>query len=122
MGYIYIYSLFRGVTLKESSARPPEPYSYLQAIYQAFFLLLFLSVAVAACDGVDWESRDLRFQLALARAEEAGGSSMYIAPFSIASMRDQQSAATRELKRTSTWALRMSRRRMNIARDCSAAL
>lgn len=129
IGYIYtVFSRDGEVRLKESSS---SNHILFTTFYQAFFLLLFLCVA-AACDGVDWESRDLRFQLAVvvlvllligaeAVAEE-GGCSMYISPFSIAPMRDQQSAATRELKRTSTWALRMSRRRMNTARDCSAAL
>jgi hypothetical protein len=105
--------------VKESSAS--SHHVLFAAFYQAFFLLLFLCDA-GACDGVDWESRDFLFQFGVVSVAEEGDCPMYISPFSIASMMDQQSAATRELNRTSTWALRMSRRRTNAARDCSAAV
>jgi hypothetical protein len=87
---------------------------YIYHFYQDLFFLPLPCVAAGV--GVGWESRDFRFPL----ADEGG--SMSSAPFSMASMRRQQSAATRELKRTSTWALRISRRRMNAAWDCSSAV
>ena len=54
--------------------------------------------------------------------EGGGGALMSIPPFSIASIRAQQVSATFLLKRTSMWALRISRRRVNTAPDCSAGV